>query len=392
MSRSFLFYLFLLTALCSSTVFAANASEGKTVETANKDKKKKIFQCFAGEVTKYCTERPKTRKKRPVKVQLSIHLLDILEVNQLERTWTVRAFIYARWKDRRLRFKPVDYGNLSRLSYSGPRAEAQLLRMWTPNLTVINHINRRNSEKNEVAIRRNGTVEYKEVFTVKIRTKFNYQKFPFDQHIATMEIEPFTEIARFVRLVPGVRKSGNSSTLPDTWSVGEFKVKFTTRPGARYELSSDKPGAWLAPDGANDFSLMTISLGLKRDYINFLTTRILILFLLALMLYVSAIGWNSERRSIDWPWEVFLGIIFFSTDAQSMLPTLPYITLYNVLVIEIFGYALCDLLVWVAGARLRIHEDYEMQLTLKRLRIFVVGPLFMIIWWLTIYGYNGSFN
>ncbi len=203
-----------------------------------------------------------------------------------------------------------------------------------------------------------------------------------------MEIEPFTEIARFVRLVPGVRKSGNSSTLPDTWNAGEFNVKFTTRPGARYELSSDKPGAWLAPDGANDFSLMTISLGLKRDYTNFLTTRILILFLLALMLYVSAIGWNSERRSIDWPWEVFLGIIFFSTDAQSMLPTLPYITLYNVLVIEIFGYALCDLLVWVAGARLRIHEDYEMQLTLKRLRIFVVGPLFIIIWWLTIYGYN----
>ena len=191
--------------------------------------------------------------------------------------------------------------------------------------------------------------------------------------------------------VPGVRKSGNSSTLPDTWSVGEFKVKFTTRPGARYELSSDKPGAWLAPDGANDFSLMTISLGLKRDYINFLTTRILILFLLALMLWVSAIGWNSERRSIDWPWEVFLGIIFFSTDAQSMLPTLPYITLYNVLVIEIFGYALCDLLVWVAGARLRIHGNYETQLMLKRLRIFAIGPLFIITWWFTVYAYNYHF-
>ena len=78
----------------------------------------------------------------------------------------------------------------------------------------------------------------------------------------------------------------------------------------------------------------------------------------------------------------------FNTDAQNMLPTLPYITLYNVLVIEIFAYALCDLLAYVAGERLYIHEDYKIEHYLKILRNIAISPLFMITWCLTLYAYN----
>ena len=361
---------------------------------AQKDEQvKDRYKCFKGEAKKVCTQRPKTKNKKPVKVQLSLHLLDILEVNEKDGTWTVRAFLYSRWRDReRLKFEPSDFDGLNRLSYSGILAEEQVKRIWTPDLTITNSFNRRIQEKLELTINRNGTVVHKEIFTAKIRTKFDYSMFPFDKQVAAIEIEPFTEIIKSVRLVPAVRKSGNSSKSPDTWASGEFTTEFTTRPGARYELTTDEPGAWLSPNGANNFSLVTYRLELERNYFNFLTTKILILFVFGLALWVSAMTFSKERLSADWPWEVVLGIIFFSLDGQDMLPTLSYLTLFNVLVITIYVYAAIDLAVWTIGRTRKTLDDFNIQVLLQRLRVFVIAPAFIIIWWATIFHFEQISN
>ena len=168
---------------------------------------------FFGPVQKRCKERPQAKNARQIKVQNTLRLLDILEINQIKGTWTVRAFMLTRWKDRkRLRFNGKDFNDRTRLIYNDILADEQIKRIWTPNLTVINAISERNREKLTLTIARNGTVQVKEIFTAEIRTNFDYRKFPFDQQTATIEIEPFTEINKSVRLVPAVRKSGNSST------------------------------------------------------------------------------------------------------------------------------------------------------------------------------------
>ena len=394
-------YIFFATS-SPSVLLAADTLPNNTVEkslenlikefakhytSSSKTGKKDKYTCFSGDPTKYCKNLPKTKNKKPTKVQISVHLLDILEINQIEGTWTVRGFLYARWKDSRLRFKPKDFENLKILSFNGKLAENQLQRIWVPNLTITNHISRREVEKKDVSIKRNGTVLYKEIFTAKIKTYFNYRKFPFDEHIATIEIEPFSDTKKFVSLVPAVRKSGNSSIPPDVWSTGKFKVEFSDRPGARQELSSDTPGAWLSPDGENNFSLMTVNLELERNYFNFLATKLAILFVLALIIWLKNLGWSSDKRSLDWPWEIFLGLVFFSHNAQDMLPTLPYLTLYNVLVIELYIYAFCDLAIWVFAARLVHHDNFDHQLLYKRLKFWLGGPMFLTAWALTTFWY-----
>ena len=344
------------------------------------------YPCFFGPVQKRCKERPQTKNARQIKVQNTLRLLDILEINQIKGTWTVRAFMLTRWKDRkRLRFNGKDFNDRTRLIYNDVLADEQIKRIWTPNLTVINAISERNREKLTLTIARNGTVQVKEIFTAEIRTNFDYRKFPFDQQTATIEIEPFTEINKSVRLVPAVRKSGNSSTPPDTWEAGEFTGVFTTRPGARYELSSDKPGAWLAPDGANDFSLVTYKLELKRNYLNFLTTAILILFLHAIALWFSAMSWDHYKQSIDWPFPILISIIIFSQFGQLILPSLSYLTLYDILRVQLYIYFLADLLVWTAGRRLAKLEDIPAQIRSKQLRVYILGPVFIILWAVTIF-------
>ena len=171
------------------------------------------YPCFFAPVQKRCNKRPQTKNARQIKVQNTLRLLDILEINQIKGTWTVRAFMLTRWRDRkRLRFNGEDFNDRTRLIYNDILADEQIKRIWTPNLTIINAISERNREKLTLTIARNGTVQVKEIFTAEIRTNFDYQKFPFDQQTATIEIEPFTEINKTVRLVPAVRKSGNSST------------------------------------------------------------------------------------------------------------------------------------------------------------------------------------
>ena len=343
------------------------------------------YPCFSGPVRKRCTERPQTKNARQIKVQNTLRLLDILEVNQIKGTWTIRAFMMTRWKDRkRLSFKGKDFDGRTRIIYDDVLADEQIKRIWTPNLAIINAISERNREKSTLTIDRNGTVQIKEIFTAEIRTNFDYRKFPFDRQTATIEIEPFTEINKSVRLVPAVRKSGNSSTPPDTWEAGEFAGVFSTRPGARFELSSDKPGAWLAPDGVNDFSLVTYKLELKRNYLNFLTTAILILFLHAIAVWFSAMSWDVYKTALDWPFPILISVVLFGQFGQTILPSLSYLTLYDILRLQLYIYFVADLLVWTFGRRLAKLEDISAQISTKRMRVYILGPLFIIFWALTI--------
>ena len=377
MKKGIFLILSYITTLLPNIVLAAET-------TSNKIAEKPFYECLSGDISnpkKYCTKLPETKNKQPTKVQISLHLLDILEINQMEGTWDVRTFMYSQWKDPRLKFNPNDFDGIRKLNYKGELADDQMLRMWHPNLTITNQMSRREIENREISISKFGIVYYKEVFTAKIRTKLNFEKFPFDEHVLTIEVEPFSETQKLVRLVPAVRKNGNSSVSPDIWTVDKFKVEFSDRPGARNQLSSGT-GLWLAPDGSKNFSLMTYSLGIKRNYFNFLTTKLLILYFFAFILWINA-GFSGEEGSQRWPWELFLGIIFFSLEAQSLLPALSYVTLYNVLVNLIYAYALTDFVLWIIG--MRLSEKHKSKILLHRIQIWFVGPFFPLLSLFTVY-------
>ena len=378
MKKGIFFVLSYLITLFPNILLAADTTSNKIAEN--------LYECLSGDISnpkKYCTKLPETKNKQPIKVQISLHLLDILEINQMEGTWDVRTFMYSQWKDSRLKFNPNDFDGIRKLIYKGELADDQMLRMWHPNLTITNQISRREIENREISISKFGIVYYKEVFTAKIRTKLNFEKFPFDEHVLTIEVEPFSETQKLVRLVPAVRKNGNSSVSPDIWEVDKFKVEFSDRPGARNQLS-EETGLWLASDGSKNFSLMTFTLGIKRNFFNFLTTKLLVLYFFAFILWINA-GFASEEGSHRWPWELFLGIIFFSLEAQSALPSLPYVTLYNLLVNFIYAYALTDFVLWIIGERLA--EKHKSIIVVQRIKIWFVGPFFPLISLFTVYWY-----
>ena len=186
----------LSVTLLPNIVLSAYSSSSKKI-------KKDFYECLLSdpsEPKKYCTNLPKTRGKQPVKVQISIHLLDILDIDQSENSWTVRSFLYASWKDQRLKYKIKDFDRLSKLVYRGDLANDQMLRMWHPNLTIPNQIEQREIENREISISKYGIVHYKEVFVAKIRTNLNFRKFPFDTQTVTLELEPY-QVQKLIYLI-----------------------------------------------------------------------------------------------------------------------------------------------------------------------------------------------
>ena len=121
MNKYIYLILFILIALTPNILFAVDASLSKKAENP-------FYDCLfdSAELNKHCTKLP---NKLPVKVQISLHLLDILEINQIEGTWTVRSFLYSQWKDTRLAFNPKDFGGLRKLSYKDDLANDQMLRL-----------------------------------------------------------------------------------------------------------------------------------------------------------------------------------------------------------------------------------------------------------------------
>ena len=98
MKKGIFLILSYLTTLFPNIVLATDTTSSKIAENP-------FYECLSGDISnpkKYCTKLPETKNKQPIKVQISLHLLDILEINQMEGTWDVRTFMYSQWKDPRL--------------------------------------------------------------------------------------------------------------------------------------------------------------------------------------------------------------------------------------------------------------------------------------------------
>ena len=105
MKKCIFLILSYLTTLFPNILIAADTTLSKIAENP-------FYECLSGDISnpkKYCTKLPETKNKQPTKIQISLHLLDILEINQMEGTRDVRSFMYSQWKDSSLKFNPNGY-------------------------------------------------------------------------------------------------------------------------------------------------------------------------------------------------------------------------------------------------------------------------------------------
>ena len=102
-------------------------------------------------------------------------------------------------------------------------------------------------------------------------------------------------------------------------------------------------------------------------------------------LWFSAMSWDHYKQSIDWPFPILISIIISGQFGQTILPSPSYLTLYDILGVQLYIYFIADLLVWTAGRRLAKLEDIQAQIKSKQLRVYILGPVFITLWAVTLF-------
>lgn len=142
-------------------------------------------------------------------VSVGTYFVDVPEINDAERTFTVDLYLVLRWKDPRL------------ASPGTSRRIRPMTSVWYPNLLILNQRNMNRLLPEVVSVDSDGKVEYRQRLQGTMSVSLNLRSFPLDQQ---------NLVARFV--IPGYSPSDLALVADDSggqspyfsildWAIGE---------------------------------------------------------------------------------------------------------------------------------------------------------------------------
>ena len=246
-------------------------------------------------------------------VDIGLYIIDISNVNSVENTYRLEGSLDLVWCDPRFRF------NLQEKQpqiYLEEDAEKKIERIWWPSITFVNEVGEYFSKNEELVIFASGTIEYKEKFSVELKSFFDLTKFPFDEQTLYVEIEPFAWDENYVKLNVNQRAIGFSSSLnlPE-WQIGDLETKIEQNREIRSEASFSK-------------FLMKIKLLRKSGF--YLWKVIIPLIILVIISW--SVFWMAEEslsERISFSLTGILTVVAYQFLISENLPNISYLTLMD---------------------------------------------------------------
>lgn len=159
---------------------------------------------------------PPIESNKPVEVEASLVIQEIDQVDEGENSFGLNGYLDLAWRDSRLAFDPVKANTQVRV-YLEHNAEAMLDKIWWPDVEFVNEKRKAEVENQELMIRSDGSVLYREKVRVALSTGYAMRKFPFDTQRLLVHLESFSNPAD--QLVFSVRK-GTVAMSPELRIAG----------------------------------------------------------------------------------------------------------------------------------------------------------------------------
>jgi len=157
----------------------------------------------------------------PTKVSIGTYVNKILDINDIQQTFTADIFVRVQWKDPRL----VDK------SQGGSLAGCKVLLddVWNPRLLFLNSGTLSKHLEDSVVINAEGMVIYRQRFEGEFSIPFHLSEFPFDRHLLTISILPAGYDLGQVQFALDEQLLGQADNLSlADWSIGTGKGTVTT--------------------------------------------------------------------------------------------------------------------------------------------------------------------
>jgi hypothetical protein len=157
--------------------------------------------------------------KGPTKVNFFVFVMDIDKIDDAAQSFTPNIFIRLSWNDKRL-------------AHEGAIKTIPLEDIWNPHLLIANQGGNlvQKSLPEVVEIEYDGTVTYRQRYTGPLSQPLKLSKFPFDQHLFTIQFVTAGYSSKEVQFVPSPAVTdpqiiggaiSKTLSLPD-WKITEY--------------------------------------------------------------------------------------------------------------------------------------------------------------------------
>lgn len=254
--------------------------------------------------------RPEPRSE-PTKVSVSVYVLDIEHIDDINQDFTIDVIINLQWHDPRL-IHPHDLENHEITCIY------KLDEVWTPHITLYNLRDIKPILDKTIRVKPDGSVNYLQRYFGTLTAFLDLRLFPFDSQKLPIILLSTQYGPDKLKLVFNAKDTGHEKrfSIPN-WQLhpGEPTIgKVTAR--------SDH-----IPDTAEDYAKFEYSYYAKRDLTYYIWKVIIPMTLIVLMSWT--VFWVNPRQieaEIGLSATTILTLIAFLFNLNSLLPRIPYLT------------------------------------------------------------------
>ncbi len=252
-----------------------------------------------------------------VNVAVGLHLIDIFDINEDEKTFEFEGTLTLHWKDPRLSFDPSAVGSEEKV-YQGDYQFAEVFNGWWPPLVLRNGSGRYERQGVVIRIQPDGSVTYVEVMQAAAELTLDLRQIPFDQQQFEIAFSVLGFGADRVRLMPDTAASRVGETTLLQWQLGNVETAVFT------------DDAVYAGHRSNPAAAIVFTYPAKRSPLYLLRIVVFpIMILVALSWSVFWMDSESLGSRMDITFIAILTIVAFQIVVSDKIPRIPYFTIMS---------------------------------------------------------------
>ncbi|GMT00172.1 hypothetical protein PENTCL1PPCAC_22346, partial [Pristionchus entomophagus] len=252
--------------------------------------------------------RPVQNVSDPLKVEMKIHLQQIMALDGQNQIIEINAWLRYSWKDYRLSWDPKRFGNISSVRFAG--AENMI---WRPDILLHNSANEDfdSSYKSNEVVYSTGEVNWVPPGIFMASCKMDITYFPFDDQTCFLEFGSWTYHGSLIDLRFTEDNAKDAIDLSTYMNNGEWRLMST--PAVRSVINSTRTKRL--------YPVLTFYLNLRRRTLFYLFNIVLPSLLISIMTLMGfCLPAHDMSEKIGFQMTILLSICFFVTIVSEVTP------------------------------------------------------------------------
>jgi hypothetical protein len=263
---------------------------------------------------------PKNNPSEPLVVTVSIHLNKIYDINSVNKTYSIDAYLVVSWHDKSV--SDWMYGK-NKIIYENEKFPETIL---VPSFEFINILGNREIINKQLIVNPDKTLIYNERFHGTFTSNMDFHKYPNDKQCFMIQLESFSmEKKDLVFINPQLFPKVLDQSYIEEWEI--LGKKDYVNQKVYNHLSTSKKG--------EEFSRCNFEIYAQRKLEYYIWKVMLPIGILVVASWL--VFWVKDfANQLNISFTLMLTMVTFNFYTSSLLPTLPYNTFIELIIIS--GY------------------------------------------------------